>query len=549
MESALHVAKTLHTNAEKAFLSLSELSASLLEDPSSSVTSPAASPTRRMKSIGKGLIETHTTYLKTAESALEQARQEYRRAEEESDANGSLFHYIDDSLTARVELRFRVEENIRRMKDMLSPRRRVPNELWCMIFRERVTEDEDEHEETFRRQMPPFTTLKLTWVCRLWRQIISEQPSLWQYIALPRTLYLSPSQADRVKYFQRHLKKHPPKLYMMRGSRGAGRDIVPLQPLWSMFSSVNRFEAQLRPESRSVQIFLNSVEVPIKDLILTSSPNGEEQDSDILLSYNAIKSVESLMCYGVRPCVDSSRSDEEQAQLNSLLLRLHEVDNTELILFLEISGASTLIIVPWNEWSVDEADGVEQDIELTRLNAIEAPLAVLKYAFNQHVLLSGLCTLRIDLDSTRTIGQALYLWTSFLSIHERRDTVTTLDIWGLPEERSSADMSAMLSQLINQTPNVENLVLRDTAAVPSLQGLASSKKIPSGIITVEISSCDDVTEDLIITFLRAFYSKKREPLSLEIFDCFSISEDAKERLNLAHDQLKKSKAKKKKSTA
>jgi chromosome segregation ATPase len=102
MKSALLVAKTLRTNAEKTFSSLSELSDSLLEDPD--IPFPA-SPTQRLKSIGQGLSETHTAHMITAQSILEQARQDHQRTEEAIDANGSLFHHINDSLTSRIELR------------------------------------------------------------------------------------------------------------------------------------------------------------------------------------------------------------------------------------------------------------------------------------------------------------------------------------------------------------------------------------------------------------------------------------------------------------
>jgi hypothetical protein len=113
------------------------------------------------------------------------------------------------------------------MKDLIGPRRRIPDELWSMIFWDRVMEDEEEYQVTWREGNPPFTTLKLSWVCRLWRQIIIEQPSLWQYIALPRTLYLSPAQVERVKYCQQRLKEHPSKLYMVYRIEGAKRGVFP----------------------------------------------------------------------------------------------------------------------------------------------------------------------------------------------------------------------------------------------------------------------------------------------------------------------------------
>jgi hypothetical protein len=53
-----------------------------------------------------------------------------------------------------------------------------------------------------------------------------------------------------------------------------------------------------------------------------------------------------------------------------------------------------------------------------------------------------------------------------------------------------------------------------------------------------------VTEELIVTFLGAYYAKERAPLSLEIFDCAAISNSTKHRLDLTHTKLKESKVKK-----
>jgi hypothetical protein len=538
MKLALHIVKTLHTNAEKTLASLSELSGTLIEDPDFQLST---SPMQRMVSIGKGLSETHTTHLNTAQAVLEQAIQEHQRIEVEIDANRSLYHCINHSLTSRIDLRTQVDDNIRRMKDLLSPRRRIPNELWSLIFWERVMEDEDEYEDTWREEKPPFPTLKLTWVCRSWRKIATDQSTLWQYIALPRTLHLSPVQADRVKYFLERLNGLPPTFYMVFRTKSAENNGVHFQTLFSPldFPSIRRFEAQIPLESDSVPKFLNSIGIPIEDLVLISSSKGEEHEHDLILPYDAIKAVKSLECYGIHPCIDQSLSNEEQGQLDSLHLSIYEVNNEQLILFLETSGAAALTVDPRGEWSIDEEGEIERDALLTRLNTISIPLPVLKFAFNQHVLVPDLHTLTLNLFTSFNIDESLDLWTSFLSVHERGTKITTLGISGVPdpEEEPPEKMSAMLSKLINTVPNIADLTLKGKAVVPSLQGMADSKQIPPGIVTLKISDCDDVTEDLIITFLTAYYANQRGPLFLEIVSCASISEDAEQRLDLAQDEF------------
>lgn len=220
-----------------------------------------------MKSIGKDLGDTHTMYLKKAQSALEQARQEYRRAEEEIDANGSLFHHIDNS---RIELRSRLSDNIRRMKDLVGPRRRLPDEVWSLIFWERVTEDEEAYGQTWRDENPPFTTLKLTWVCRLWRQIVSNQPSLWRYITLPQNYYLSTAQVERFNHFKERLKGCSPKIYMVPGSVGGRSDEggVYLKTVLRGLPTIGLFEAHIIRDPKPLESFLTSTQLQVEELAL-----------------------------------------------------------------------------------------------------------------------------------------------------------------------------------------------------------------------------------------------------------------------------------------
>jgi hypothetical protein len=544
MGSAVHAAKTLHTKAEKAYSSLSELSGTLLEEIDSSAITLAASPTRRMTSLEKGLGETHAAYLKAAQSALEQAQQEHRRAEEEIDANGSLFHHINHSLTSRIELRSQVNDNIRRMKDLIGPRRRVPDELWAMIFWERVMEDEEEYENTWREEKPPFTTLKLTWVCCLWRRIITDRPALWQYIPLPHALLLSPTQAERSKYFLERLKGYTPSVYMVCGNGGIQRDGVELRNLLAGFKRFLYFEAQVFRGSSALEELLETVQPEAEKLVLVSSPQGAANEVKSYLSYDAIKNVKSIYCYGVRPRVHRRSFEGKQAQLNSLLMQAYRVDNQELVTFLEASGTVDFTLVPNLKFSINREIGIQQDVALTQLTTVNAPLRALKLVFNEHVLLPNLRRLTVQKDGDLDPGETIELWTSFLSVHERRDTITTLGIVWVTNQESSEEITAMFSDFINQVSSGDRLILKEHAVVPSLKGLVDSKNIPPNIITVDICDCESVTEDLIMAFLNAYYTEERRPLSFRIFDCASISEDAKQRLDLAHDGLKENKMKK-----
>jgi hypothetical protein len=488
MESTLHVAKALHTKAEKVVSSLSELSSTIVEEIDISGTSLTAVPTRQMTSLENCLGETHAAYLKAAQSAFEQAQREYQRIEEEFDANTSLFHLINHSLTARIELRAQVDNNIRRMRDLIGPRRRVPDELWAMIFWERIMEDEDEYEHTWREETPPFTTLKLTWVCRLWRRIITDDPSLWQYIPLPHALLLSPTQVERFEYFQERLKGHPPRIYMVYGSEGVQKDRVDLQSMLAGFQRLLYLEAQVFRGSSALEELLNTFQLETEGLALVSSPGEEGNEVNSYLSYDAIKNAKSLCCHCVRPRVHRSSFEGKQAQLDSLLLQLHRVDNQDLVDFLEASGTAKLTVDLNNNWSVERGIRNQQDTVLTRLTDITAHLHVLKRVFNEHVFLPNLRVLTVQHESALNLGEVMEPWMSFLSVHERRDIITTLGISWMTDQEYSEEIMPIFSGFMNQVSNADCLILKEHAVVPSLKAMVNSQRIPPSIVSIKIHS-------------------------------------------------------------
>ncbi|PVF93177.1 hypothetical protein CPB86DRAFT_819033 [Serendipita vermifera] len=219
-----------------------------------------------------------------------------------------------------------------------------------------------------------------------------------------------------------------------------------------------------------------------------------------------------------------------------------------MVAFLECSGAATLEIGLWSGFNVEIEHPVDQDMALTRLTKLIVPVEVLSRVFNQHIFLPNLHTLRVEQDIGCSVAEMLDYWITFLSVHERRTTITTLGLVESPVSDSPDEVSKMFSDFINQVPNVNHLVLEGKAVIPSLQGLTNSKKIPSGIVTLEVLENEEVTEDLVSAFLKAFYAKKRDPLSLKISDCASITTDVIERLDLLHDTLKKMKEKKKRKS-
>lgn len=136
-------------------------------------TSPKLAPSR------SSIEEECNEFQKFAESVQERAQHKLLDAEQEVDASKSMLYFIEKGLKESLDRKAKMEDRMREMKDLVTPRRRMPYELWVQIFTRRVMEDEAEYATSNKEECPPYTVLRLTWVCRLWRAIITAQPALW----------------------------------------------------------------------------------------------------------------------------------------------------------------------------------------------------------------------------------------------------------------------------------------------------------------------------------------------------------------------------------
>jgi hypothetical protein len=161
---------------------------------------------------------------------------------------------------------------------------------------------------------------------------------------------------------------------------------------------VRYFEAQTFQGS-FLEVFLHESKLQAEDLVLVSSPDGKTTDTPLFFSYDSIKNIKSLSCYGVRPRVDKKLFTGKQAQLGLLRLVAYQLDDKDMITFIEASGAETLSFELSDDWIVIEGNEVEEDIELTRLTTMTTPLELLPIVFNQHVFLPNLLTLTVEQDS------------------------------------------------------------------------------------------------------------------------------------------------------
>ncbi|PVF93182.1 hypothetical protein CPB86DRAFT_838768 [Serendipita vermifera] len=376
------------------------------------------------------------------------------------------------------------------MKDLVGPRRRMPAELWSLIFWERVMEDEEEFEESDRYEPPPFTTLKLTWVCRLWRQIVTQQPALWSYITILPALYLSSKHCERLNFFKERLKGHLPTVYMGEIRDGPEKEGVHLGSILRIFNAIETLELRVTTKASDAERLLGATSLHINVLCLNPSFQRRlSTGTKVMLSYDAVSNIKTIKCYDSKAANKASWT------------------------------AST--------W---------RDAKYTRTKrSTSLKNAVLKI-FNGRIFLPQLRRLSVSHRSSEDVNEMLRVWSSFLTKHRRGDTISELTICD-PRTRSPPDSDSVFGKVISWTPKICSLKLTGSCITPALKGLVNSGNIPSGLIQLDLRNSVDVMEDDVHTFLIAFYGTKRDKLSIAIQECNKISAVEMHHLNISNDNL------------
>ncbi|KIM28718.1 hypothetical protein M408DRAFT_329180 [Serendipita vermifera MAFF 305830] len=128
-----------------------------------------------------------------------------------------------------------IEENIKLLRSALNPVKNTPAEIWAKIFAIRTSEDMENFFINPSHQLIPSTALKLSQICRFWRDIILSERLLWQNMAIyPDCQWLS-SKIELLKHNRSLNPGIPTLVYDMtravawnRHYRGTYRSCVPI---------------------------------------------------------------------------------------------------------------------------------------------------------------------------------------------------------------------------------------------------------------------------------------------------------------------------------
>jgi hypothetical protein len=538
--SALQMAKKIHGRATATIASLKNLDSSLYLSQTSSesdkepnlVSHSTYKTGAQLQGIDQNLNDAHNEYLQSAQSALSKASLQIRRAEEEIEVNQSLIFCVEETLSSLKNLQDETKNQIGYLKDLVGARRRVPGELWLRIFEETVKGDEETYRRGDRVECPPFSVLKLTWVCQHWRMLVINQPSLWRYIAIPCGEEFSSDQEDRIDYFIEHLKQNQPIVYMSHlGEEDGYSDSYPDESL-KRFTSYKCLELYISKQHSRSEKLLTELQPHVERLVLFGRSHEEFDSAHAYLTCIGIQNVQSILCSYVRPEIDQ---EEEILPLNLKFLRLTQSDisNAGFVTFL---GDSSVVAVDLEITSPFEIVGGPVDTEtiLPNLTTLTANLTILATLFNDQVTIPNLQKLTVLQEPTMTSDDAKTFWASFITTHQRKDTISTLGISGSPLVEEP-DAPSLYQEIISRVANVGHLMLEGAAVVPALQGMTAARDIPSKLMELTISKSENVTKGHIDAFMGTLRTTRSKRLSVRIEDCPSLPKEILQQIIFDND--------------
>lgn len=586
-ESTLQLVQQLHASARSTLASFTAPMVVTMLKRNHIISSNAQETNPAWTSLEEKRVE----LVKAAESMEREASQRIRDAERDIDSSKSTVYFLNQSLIDLLEIQAKTEHRLLQIRDITSSRRRMPDELWTLIFKERVMEDELPYTSSHISKPPPFTTLRLTWVCRLWRTIIEEQPLLWRYIAIPFSRYLSVAQLERIKYFMRRIRNIPPYVYVVCPQRN-GKSKTSLReryesPMNSPSSpeSISSTRAQGNasdcsdsgdrkkpPTTYTVAKILTKIpsfsrlklyvvarwnvlfEIPdtfqpsIQHLVLVTN-YGDLEGFDVPVEmYPFFKNVKSLRAnyvqmqslewsmnskyYGM-PCLETVHIKVSSVSRASVSVILDGSPNLKSLRIEHVPAIHSSTI---NHGLTEVRDLQGAFVSIASISCSTDNLFAL-FTSNVHLPNLRQVTILQALTSSREASnaQAIVKWNRFLSVGQRSLTITTLGLSAHYYPALVLKTFGRCLQFIVALPNVNHLILEDSLVVPALEELSSG--IPEGISKVTISKCYQITEEKLNTFITRAYKIKRGIISFHIADCPSISEAWKRDLPLFLEAL------------
>ncbi|PVF97910.1 hypothetical protein CPB86DRAFT_873826 [Serendipita vermifera] len=470
---------------------------------------------------------------RVVESVHIQASQMSRDTEGDVESSKSMLYFLSQNLASLLDVKKRAQGRVLQMRDITSARCSMPDELWLQVFHERVTEDEIPYTCYDLSGPAPYTTLRLTWVCRLWRMIITEQPSLWQFVAIPVSNCASNAQLERAQYFVNRMRNISPSKSQPNSSTYSIGKIL------QKFKSFKLLKLHVPPNWSGILGMPESYQPKIQVLVLLATVQGNNNHDTPMIVRSFFKNVESLSAIHVRLEMDYFLAAEsyigqynELPRLESIRLRLGIVSQHSIISFLKASPALKSLSIEHRAPRKIFLSNNGTSVTLPSITSISCNINLLCAIFTSGVGPPNLTQVTLLQAPTNFYDDSnndpINKWNEFLSSGHRRRTISALGLSAhcIPSPMSTISETSM--QFIEALPNLRNLALEDSLVLPALLKLPT--RLSASLTNITIFNCSQVTEELLYIFLSSVYRRSQRRFSLHITDCPSISDSWKRNL-------------------
>jgi hypothetical protein len=428
---------------------------------SASSTSPPSPFFQEALPAWNDLITNQVELLRVAKSMNQGVIQRTREAEKELGLRQSLLYFLNEHLASLLDLKQKAVGRILKMKSAISPKRRIPDEIWLQILTERIEEDEEPYTYMDLDGPPPFAALRLTWVCRQWRTIIIERRALWRYIAIPAVDYPTRPQWERIQCFKDRLGIIAPHVYAIKKTQFRAYSGHNLAHLLQEFVSFGRLKLYVDFDPVLYRLF-GPLQAEIQELILIRKCQ-KENDHDIYFDILAfLKNTRSLRCTKIEHSPAATNTATTTDLLNTTIPHLESIHLSHyrscprnIVSFLRAATSLTTLTITLLQ-PTRYLPFVTSQVTLSNLAFISADIITLESIFSPFIHLPKLAGLSVVLVPYDDDNEMNHWWNTFISVGQRRDAISSFGISANHPQLTKSKIAKGSKYLLNSLPNIKN---------------------------------------------------------------------------------------------
>ncbi|CCA75664.1 hypothetical protein PIIN_09654 [Serendipita indica DSM 11827] len=431
---------------------------------------------------------------------------------------------------------------------IISVRLIIPEEIWAKIFEISVADEEMTFIEGSRHELPPFKALKLSTVCKSWRNIVTSRSNLWRYLAIPHRHQLSPLQCARLAHCITLCRPYMPIMYTYSTEPGSLEGSVTLFSYLSQriscYEAIYTFgdffsldeELDFAPRAGTLCI------TPRYQTKMGPHPDDEEY----MIFLSSLAYIDRLELRStIVELMSSFDGPEELPNLQTLIVSNIVLYSEELVDWISMMPGLTCMKLPGVAIGMNlESTTEEATTSLECLTcSISQYTAISKWIIAPHLArLTLLLQDEPDPDLFRFDDDILAQYTdstnesiSYLTLSIPLDAEEDIDAnWFVrdpltSEEGEDGEEEPHYTSILRHFQAVSCLQFDGRVLLSVLATLSTDKASLPNLHSLTISN-SDVQESTLSTFLSGYHALRQRSLSVSLVNCTNLDADAVKRL-------------------